>query len=168
MNQLIRAYSLRVLLLVGPLFLVVNVHAQNWTEEEQELLDHMEMAWDAWLEAVKKNNPQIWYDKIKPAENFSMWWTDRGSPRGYRAIERDWDAIRGRNPHWIDMRPVAVRIYDNVGMVQFYGYWKSDTPDGPVTSEYMRTEVFVKRNGHWTFIGGQGTPASAADAEPYK
>ena len=138
-----------------------NLLAQNWTAEEQGLIDHIKMAWDAWEEAIEKNDPDIWYNKVRPAEDYSMWWTEESFPQGYSGLKRDWESVLERNPKWIDLRPVAVRIYDNVGMVQFYGYWKINTKDGPVTSEKMRTEIFIKRNGHWTWIGGQGSPITA-------
>jgi hypothetical protein len=96
-----------------------------------------------------------------------MWWTNQGAPEGIEGIKRNWDVICSVDANWIDMRPVAIRIHDNVGIVQFYGYWKANTKDGPVTTEYKRTEVFLKVDGLWTFLGGQGTPASPRDAEPY-
>ena len=52
-------------------------------------------------------------------------------------------------------------------MVQFYGTWKARTADGPVTTEYKRTELYGSVNGTWVFLGGQGTPSTAKDAEPY-
>jgi len=141
--------------------------AQTWNEQEQELLDQLETCWDAWMEAVEQNNPELWIEKCNPAKNYSMWWTEEGAPQGIDAVKRDWETIRKVDVRWIDIRPVAIRIFDNVGIVQFYGYWKANTETGPVTTEYKRTEVFLKVDGKWSFIGGQGTPVSSADSEPY-
>ena len=148
------------------LFLPRTAFAQTWTAEEQDVLNTIEMCWDAWMEAVQQNDPEIWFAKCRPADNYSMWW-DAGTPEGPRQIRRDWDSIRQVDATWIDFRPVAVRIHGDVAIVQFYGYWKANTPEGPATTEYKRTEVFRKVSGHWTFLGGQGTPASPRDAEPY-
>ena len=52
-------------------------------------------------------------------------------------------------------------------MVQMYDTHKARTPNGPVTTEYKRTEVFRKVDGRWMFVGGQGTPTNTKDADPY-
>jgi hypothetical protein len=65
------------------------------------------------------------------------------------------------------MRPVAVRIWDNIGMIQFYAYWQAKTKEGNVVTEYKRTEMFKNENGNWILLGGQGTPVTIADADPY-
>jgi hypothetical protein len=120
--------------------------AQSWSKEEQGLLDHIKMCWDAWMEAVDKNDPDIWLNKCGPAENASMWWTTEGVPNSPDTIKKDWESIRkwNLNLYWVDIRPVAIRIFDNVGMAQFYGYWKVNSENGPITTEYKRTEVFTK------------------------
>ena len=30
-----------------------------WSDEEQEIIDYVAKAWDAWMEAVEKNDPEI-------------------------------------------------------------------------------------------------------------
>lgn len=141
---------------------------QQWTAEEQGLLDNIKMCWDAWMEAVQAKDLEIHYRKCPQAEDFSMWWTDFSAPEGRQMAERNLQQIAATDIGWLDIRPVAVRIWGDVGMVQFYGYWSARTPEGPMVTEYKRTEVFRRVNGRWVFLGGQGTPASAADADPYK
>lgn len=119
------------------------------------------------MEAVKKKDAEIWFKKARPVENFSFWWTEEGAPAGAGAIRRDWDTISKVDANWVDIRPVAIRIHGDVGIVQFYGYWKANTKDGPVTTEAKRTEVFIKVDGRWSFFVGHGTPSSSKDAEPY-
>ena len=143
-------------------------HAQQWSDEEQELLDFLESSWNVWMEAIKKDDPEIWIKAANAPENLSYWVGVEGAPVGLRTLRRDWDAIREQDINWIDFRPVSVRIHDNVGIIHFYGYWKAKTDDGPVTTEHKRTEIFLKKGGKWSFIGGHNTPVSQADAEPYK
>ena len=168
MKKLIRTLSLRAVLLVTPLFFTVNVHAQNWSEEEQGLLDFLEMSWDAWMEAIKKNDPDVWLKKANPVEGFSYWWSREYSPRGERTLRRNWDAVRNSDLGWVDFRPVRIQIRGNVGVIHFYGYWKAKTNDGPVTTEHMRTEVFLKEDGKWRFFSGHSTPTSSSSSDPYK
>jgi len=95
-----------------------------------------------------------------------MWWTNASVPQTRESIIRNWI-----NPPvdlgWVGLTPIAIRIWDDVAMVQMYGSWKARTPDGPVTTEYKRTEVFRKVDGRWMFVGGQGTPTNTKDADPY-
>ena len=141
--------------------------AQNWTKEEQEVLDNVEMCWDAWMEAIEKNDMEIWFKKCPSADNYSMWWTENGFPSNNRGDRRNFDHFVESDVKWVDMQPVAVRIYGDVAMVQFYGIWRAKTSEGQKNTEYKRTEVFQKRNGIWVFLGGQGTPSSAEDKSAY-
>ena len=64
--------------------------------------------------------------------------------------------------------PVAIRVFDDFAFMQFYGFWKVKTSDGSKINEYMRTEIFRKVDGKWSFIGGQGTSVSGDDPQPYE
>jgi hypothetical protein len=145
---------------------VINI-AQNWTKEEQEVLDNVEMCWDAWMEAVEKNDMEIWFNKCPSADNLSMWWTGNGFLSNHRGNRRNFDRFVETDVKWVDLQPVAVRIHGAVAMVQFYGIWRAKTSEGQKNTEYKRTEVFQKRNGIWVFLGGQGTPSSAEDKAVY-
>jgi hypothetical protein len=141
--------------------------AQHWTPEEQALLDQIEHCWDAWVSAGDEGTPDTFFQQCPHAEDSSMWWTEFGMPQTLDRIRREWPYTSRVDLGWIDMRPVAVRIWGDVGMVQLYGTWKAAAAEGPVTTEYKRTELFRLIDGRWTFLGGQGTPSSAKDADPY-
>jgi ketosteroid isomerase-like protein len=157
-----------LVLTVFALLAPTSASAQQWTDEEQGLIDHIKMCWDSWMEAVEAGDVEIHYRKCPQADNVSMWWTEYGAPEGKEMARRNWAQISATDLGWLDVRPVAVRIWGDVAMVQFYGYWSARTPEGPTVTEYKRTEVFRRDGGQWVFLGGQGTPASAADSDPYK
>jgi hypothetical protein len=157
-----------LLALVTVLPAISMLSAQQWTEEEQELLDNIKGCWDSWVEAVQKQSFDIHLKKCAMADNYSMWWTNEGAPTGPEGDRRNLALFHSLDEKWIDIRPAAIRIHDNVAIVQFYGYWQPTVDGKPVMSEYKRTEVFVKKDGRWTSIGGQGTPVSAADSDPYE
>jgi hypothetical protein len=83
-------------------------------------------------------------------------------------VRRSWGFWRENGGDWADLRPVAIRIFGDVAIVYLYGYWTVQTPGGLVTTEYKRTEVLQRRDDGWTGLGGQFTPVSSADADPYK
>lgn len=142
--------------------------SQQWTAEEQGLLDNVKMCWNAWMEAVRAGDVEVHLRKCPQVEDSSMWWTEFGAPEGRQMVRRNFKQIAATDLDWLDIRPMAVRIWGDVGMVQFYGYWSARTAEGPAVTEYKRTEIFRRVDGRWVFLGGQGTPASAADAAPYK
>jgi hypothetical protein len=150
------------------LLIATPASAQQWTQEQQELIDHIEMCWDAWVEALADETPDHFFESCKQDENTLVWWTPEGAPQDIEWVYRNWQRVREVDVDWADMRPVAVNILGDVGIVYLYGYWIASTADGPVTTEYKRTEVFQRRNGEWVFLGLQGTPSTPADAEPYK
>ena len=158
---------MRNALLLLPLLLIpAPASAQSWTQEEQELIDHIKMCWDAWIDTRPQPDHQRFFERCPWSEDVSMWWTNDGMPQTLERTVRNWV-----NPPvdvmWLDLNPIAVRIWDDIGMVQMYAIWKAKTPEGLVNTEYKRTEIFRRVNGRWVFMGGQGTPVSAKDEDPY-
>lgn len=152
-----------LLTLAGPLT------AQQWTEEEQDLIQHIEACWTAWMDTHRSGgDADAFYERCPTADDVSMWWTEWGTPQGKSHAGREFPYFADIDLDWIAVNPVAVRIWGDVGMVQLYGYWKAATPEGPTTTEYKRTELFRRIDGQWVFLGGQGTPSSLADADAYR
>ncbi len=161
-----RRFSLAVVALA--LAYATPAQAQQWTAEEQEVLEFITECWDAWVEALADETPDHFYETCRQDERTLFWWTTDGAPNSVRTVYRNWKYWREVTVDWADMRPIAVNIFGDVAIVYLYSYWIANTPDGPVTAEYKRTEVFQRRDEGWTFIGAQGTPVSPADAEPWQ
>ena len=132
--------------------------AQHWNAQEQELVDHIKRCWTAWIEARPEETPEAFFQQCPYAEDASMWWTEFGAPQTPERIRREWGYARRVDLDWIDLNPLAVRVWGDVGMIQYYGLWKAQGPEGIVTTEYKRTEIFRKVEGRWVFQGGQGLP----------
>ncbi|UCF19188.1 MAG: nuclear transport factor 2 family protein [Gemmatimonadota bacterium] len=163
---MLRRFSLAVIALA--LACASPAQAQQWTAEQQEVLDFITGCWDAWVGALADETPDAFYETCRQDEDVLFWWTEDGAPNGKSAVYRNWKYWRKVDVDWADMRPIAVNIFGDVAIVYLYGYWIANTPDGPVTTEAKRTEVFQRRDQGWTFIGAQATPATPADAEPYQ
>ena len=150
------------------LLIAVPGSAQQWTQEEQSVIDHVKSCWDAWVDALADETPDRFFQACPEDENAHYWWTSDAAPQNRESVERSWSQIREVDDDWADLRPIHVNVFGDVAIIQFYGYWKANTPDGLVRTQHKRTEVFQQRGGGWVFLGAQGTPSSAADAEPYK
>lgn len=142
--------------------------AQSWSEDQQGLIDHVKMCWTAWVDALADETPDRFFAACPQDENAHFWGTEEAVPGTEEDVRRNWDLIREGDDDWAGLRPIHVGIFSDVAVIHMYGYWRANTPDGLVTSEQKRTEVFQRRNGGWVFIGAQSTPATAADAEPYR
>ena len=147
----------------------VPVSAQEWTAEQQSLIDHVTTCWDVWVEALADETPDRFLDACPQDERGHYWWTAEGAPDDLiEGLRRNWHVIREVDDDWVSLRPVYVDIFGDVGIIHMYGYWRANTPDGTVITEMKRTEVFQRRSGVWFLIGASSTPVTQADADPYR
>jgi hypothetical protein len=135
---------------------------------EQELLAELESCWDAWMDGVRQNDAEVFFDGCNLDQDALFWWSQDGAPQTFDQVRRIWDTISETDERWVGIRPVGVRVFGDVAIINLYGYWQAATPEGSVVTEFKRTEVFQRRADGWTFIGGHGTPASPQDAAPYQ
>jgi hypothetical protein len=143
--------------------------AQEWNAEQQGLLDHVTACWDAWVVALADQTPDRFLDACPQDDRGHWWWTADGAPEDLvGSLRRNWHVIREVDEDWVSLRPIYIDIFGDVGIIHLYGYWRANTPDGTVTTEAKRTEVFQRRGGSWVLIGAQSAPVTAADADPYR
>ena len=132
--------------------------AQQWTPDQQEVIDSLKGCWDTWMEAVREGSPDRWLDNC--AEDGYSYWTESGSPMGEDWLRRNWDNIMAADEKWLDLRPVWVKVYDDFAIVHFWGYWHVTEDEEAETIESKRTEVFHKVNGRWLLAAGHWTRTS--------
>jgi Domain of unknown function (DUF4440) len=144
-----------VLLLIIPL----SAQAQEWTTEQQEVLDHIQACWDAWETKVYDN----WVEVCRPAKN-ELWWTTSEALPGNLEYDRKLSEAQWKTSEieylWNEIRPLAVQIHGDVALVYFYALF-SWTEDGEeVSAEQKRFEAFRKVDGQWMVIGGMVVPTN--------
>jgi hypothetical protein len=134
--------------------------AQQWSAEEQELLDYLEGIWDQ----VEQNNQatfETWRETVNPREDLVWWFTNEGAPSDLDAVKKWHQGWEKRNAEYtyMDVRPTAVRLIDSVGMVWFHAYGEWRDADGHLHQfSDMRLEIFHKTDEGWEFVGGMVTP----------
>ena len=132
------------------------VSGQDWSEEEQGLLDHVKMCWDAWADAVNENDLDIWMDTCQPDPDFSGWWTANGSLWTLEAESRSFDKwVAGTEGfYWENLEPLEIKVHGDIGMIWFYITYREPGSDGPFTRfENKRFEVFRLGDGVWHWLG---------------
>ena len=152
---------------VFALFLCQPLSAQQWSAEEQGVLDDLAECWDIWMDGIRDGTPDRWITECS-TPNSTYWGAQDGAPVNNDFIRRTWGTISGQDLGWVDIRPVALSISDDIAVLHFYGYWQAPGPDGATITEAKRTEVFRQLDGRWKLISGHGTPVTPEDAAPYR
>lgn len=161
MKRMILTLTLLTLAVSQPL------RAQQWSAQEQEVLDSLAACWDLWMEGIESGSPEGWIVECT-TPGVTFWPAADGAPLGLDFIRRTWGDISGRDLGWADIRPVRLTVEDDFAVLHFYGYWRAETPTGEIVTEAKRTEVFRKIDGRWKLISGHGTPVNPEDAAPYR
>ena len=65
---------------------------------------------------------------------------------------------RDENIASLTLMDMKVRVYGNVAIVTFREHEDSTKKNTDSSGDYLYTDVFVKRQGHWQAVNSQGTP----------
>ena len=141
--------------------------AQQWSAEEQEVLDQLAECWDIWMEGIGVGSPDRWYAECATPE-LTYWPAQDGAPINTDFDRRNWDMASSADLGWVDIRPVLLTVVDDLAVLHFYGYWKTPGEAGVQVTEAKRTEVFRRIDGRWKLFAGHGTPVTTGDASPYR
>ena len=158
-----RSLTLAAALMTAPLVL----EAQQWTPEQIEVIESLKGCWDTWMVSMRADDPSVWIDQCTDGD-YTFWWAAEGAPNNPETLRRNFEWIKGTDLGWSDIRPLTVKVFGDVAVMHFYGYWWAKTSDGKTLTEELRTEVFRKLNGRWVLAAGHSTPRTPADAEPYR
>ena len=133
--------------------------AQEWSAEQKEVIAHIKGCWDGWYKGLQEKNFDLWLNAC-PCEKNTYWWiAEEGTPRQMMNAESRifaeglyWQMKR---ENWLDLRPLSVKIDGDVALIHFYAIWITENYKGEISQfEQKRFEVFRKKNGRWTFLGG--------------
>ena len=57
------------------------VTAQQWSDEQQGLIDHIKMCWTAWVETLADETPDRFFEACAFDEKAHFWFTAHGARR---------------------------------------------------------------------------------------
>ena len=137
----------------------ITANAQNWDDEQLDVINSLKACWDTWEYALDQNDLDIWHEQCTDGD-FSYWGSGKGAPNGPETGLRNFEQIKANGWRWVDVRPLTVKIVGDVAIMQFYGYWNRNSPDGIVGEEDKRTEIFQKVDGRWVLVAGHSTQSS--------
>lgn len=128
--------------------------AQQWSPQQQEVLQHIQACWDAWPRGYDQ-----WASVCRPVEGNTYWRTSEGAPFTLD-YWRKTAATRSTTLKvlWTDRRPVAIQIDRDIAIVHFYALWETVDDGRRVENEMKCMEVFRKVDGRWHFVSGMSVP----------
>lgn len=136
--------------------------AQQWTAEQQEVIDVIEACWDAWaaedlsaINATCNEHPEAVF-----------WLTNEATPR------REWperhrdDYLAGvywprTDVIYNEIQPLNVLVLDDVALVHFWALIVEEDTDGERrTIRQKRFDVYTRIGGQWSWSGNMISPES--------
>ncbi len=134
------------------LFTPIIASAQQWSAEEQEVLNHAAECFQSFTEATQQNDFQIWVQRCRPTDESLFWHTQGTGPLNLEGLLNMWNLYfpnikRSASP---GLDPIRIRLVDNMAFVYGYTWWFEEKEDG--TLEYShdkRLEVYRRQDGEW-------------------
>ena len=146
--------TIRTIVVLACLGIIEPSYSQNWTAEQQGVIDDVEECWDIFVDAAKGTDPSQLQDNCSDLEHHAGYWNRRGALNDADFVRRNWSAISAGNPFWVSLNPISIQIIDDIAIMHFYGTWSIEGPDGRKLYEDKRTEIFHRHNGKWLLVAG--------------
>lgn len=152
---MIKGFRFLLPLFVFAYLIPTRSQAQNWTPEQQEIIDLNQACWDAWetedtaeMRRVCNEHPEA-----------TNWWTSNGAPtvgwfenNGDRWVEAFMPLV---STVYYEIIPLAVSIFDNTAQIYFWATHTEKDDNGKLTTTSRKQlNIWQKMDGRWTWIGG--------------
>ena len=129
--------------------------AQNWTPEQQEIIDLNQACWEAWASEDVNQMRRICNEHPES----TGWYTPNAAPvtGWFEKHGEQWvNAFYSRsNQVYLEIIPLAVSLFDNTAMIFFWATHTDEAENGELTTSYRKQlNIWQKMDGNWTWIGG--------------
>ena len=130
--------------------------AQQWTAEEQEIIDFTNECWEMWQqEEVDGYLSDCWHEDI------TFWWAPDSMPFGARWVSRASRFWFGHNDMAVwAVQPHAVNIFGDAAVFHYQLLGLDDTAEGLEQYGHGRTDFLVRENGAWKVVGVHSHPSA--------
>ncbi len=135
----------------------IQIKAQTWTAEEQEIIKRVETGWISWQDAVNQNDLSIWLKAANPTEDWNCWWVQDGALWDLPDTKRNFELFIKdvRKYYWMNVNPLSIKVHEDVAFIWFYASYAVEDKAGITTNtEEKRFEVYRKIDGEWRWSAG--------------
>lgn len=144
--------------LVFPLLLLtVAAFSQNWTPEEEEILERVKYGWSTWEQAVANKDYSIHKNAMLRPDDFRCWWTSDSYLWSFEDTKSNFEFLIKDIAQFktIAIKPVDIQVHDDVAFIWFYAITAIENNKGITnTTEEKRFEVYRKIDGEWIWSAG--------------
>ena len=126
--------------------------AQNWTPDEKLILDRVKTGFSSWQDAKNNKDLSIWLKATDPTDDWQGWWSQDGGLWNLDDTKRNFELLTKdvKKNYWINVKPVSIKVYDNVAFIWYYSTWAEEDQKGNTnTVEEKRFDSFRKIDGKW-------------------
>jgi len=131
------------------LLIAVPAASQQWTAEEQEIIDFTNGCWEMWQqENVDSYLSDCWHEDI------TFWWSENAMPFGARWVSRASRFWFGQTDMAVwDVQPHRINIFGDAAVFHYQLLGVDDPAEGP--AQFWgngRTDFLVRENGAWKVV----------------
>jgi ketosteroid isomerase-like protein len=139
--------------LAVPLALSQTSGQQEKAQGASSLVDTFTKIENDWWQADKAKDEKA-LDQILADDWFYL------GPKGTMTKAQELAEVKTRDENIasLALTDMEVRVYGDVAIVTFREQENSTKKNTDSSGEYLYTDVFVKRQGHWQAVNSQGTP----------
>jgi ketosteroid isomerase-like protein len=137
-------------------FSSVQLFGQEWSEQQKEVWNNVE----TYMDLSAKGDLEGFLDYVH--DDYSGWSNQDALP-GNKASTRKFlsHIFKARKILVQDLQPVAIKIHNNVAIVQYYYTRILKDTDGKEKNVSGRwTDILMKQGDKWVLIGDSGGPAA--------
>ena len=130
--------------------------AQEFSDEQMEIVEAIEDCNDAFLDEDLDDILDCFHD------DFSGWAYGENVPRNKTTAEKYVPLdIEQNEPLQYDFRPISIRVHGDFAIAHYFLLWTYRGADGEVVTENnIWTDILLKEDGDWSWIGDHGGPVS--------
>jgi len=154
---------MRKYFIIPLLFLTLTTFSQNWTPEEEVILERVKYGWSTWEKAVANKDYSIHGDAMNRPDDFRCWWTTDSYLWSFKDSKENFDFLIKDIAilKVIAIKPVEIQVHGDVAFIWFYATTAIENKKGvTTTTEAKRFEVYRKIDGEWVWSAGM------VDAKP--
>ena len=152
-----KLFALFILLL--PFLFILNVQAQQWTDEQKEVLKGVETYWAAGMSETPMDFLNYFDD------SYNGWSYDNEAPGTKDDAQKSlkyW-TTKGKVVYYI-ITPARIWVNGNFAYAHYYYTQVSESADGkPLTEKGRWTDILMKKGNKWVMVGDHGGEIKSHD-----
>ena len=132
-------------------------YSQNWTPEEEIILELVKTEKSSWQDAINNKDLSIWLNAVDLTDDWHGWWTTDGGLWNLDDTKKNFEFTSKdiAKYQFINVNPLRIKVYDDVAFIWYYWIFAKEYKNGKTDfAEQKRFEVYRKVDGKWRLSAG--------------